>query len=174
MGRRQRRRLRDAHGPRAPRPRRRIDHSPWGEAAQAERLAAPAAPASLEQLERLGVDAELRARARRWRRCKWAIDAGVPRLVALGLIETTWLTLTVFEPDDHGDWRIRLLLDRPTGRAVMAGVCTPSAREQLDWLWDTLCEYAAGAGPGDDYYRRLGAEGVLDDGLWYSGWLAAL
>lgn len=177
MGRRRRRRLREAghtRPTRRSRPSRGIDQSPGGQAAAALRLAEPIAPMTVAELDRLGVGAGARAEARRWRRCTWVVDYGVERLEALGLLETEWLKMPAYDGGELGDWQIRLLRDRLTGRAVLAAVCTPSAREQLDWLWDTLHEYAAGSIPGDDYFWRAGPRGVLADGFWFSGWLRAL
>lgn len=185
MGRRQRRRVREGRADSRParlarrqheRPTRAIDNSPTGQACRELRLAEPATPATVEELDRLGVGAELRAQARRWRRCHCDVcDYAVERLALLGLIERRLVTFARF---DWGgrlcDQALRLVRDRETGRAVIAAVCTPSAREQLLWAWETLHEYASGPVPGDDHWWREGPLGVLREGVWFDGWLQAL
>lgn len=97
------------------------------------------------------------------------VDAGIPRLRELGLIELRRQTLSVLTPGDHRDWQIRLLRDHREGQSILAAVCGPSAFEQLDWLWRSLHEYDARGGGA--YFAHLGPEGVLTDGVWYSGWM---
>lgn len=182
MARRQRRRLRERHGaPRrlAPReherPTRSIDNTSHGEACRELRLAKPVTPATVDELERLGIDGARRAQARRWRRCLYLFDYVAERLEAVRLIEREYVTFELFPwGGRHGDEAIRLLSDREAGRAVLAAVCTPSARKQLSWAWDSLHEYADGPVPGDDYWWREGPLGTLREGLWFTGWLNAL
>lgn len=184
MGRRQRRRLRERHGGQRPprlarrqheRPERSIDNTPHSQARRELRLADPVTPATVDELERLGIDAATRAEARRWRRCRSDIcDYAVERLEILGLVERRYVTFELFPwGGRHGDDAIRLRSDRETGRAVLAAVCTPSARDQLSREWELLHEYAAGPVPGDDYWWREGPLGVLREGLWFTGWLHA-